>query len=74
MPLDLTHEFANYLRSRNHLAGDNNSLNGTALSQDQQTLHKLWGLTDLSANDFADEVSRFFKVSRIGLPHAEHLR
>jgi len=68
MSFDLTHEFANYLRSKNHLAADSNTLNGTASSQDQRTLHKLWGLTDLSANDFADEVSGFFRVPRIGLP------
>src|ERR1700730_13169727 len=68
MSFDLAHEFVNYLRSKNHLAGDGNSLNGTAQSQDERTLHKLWGLTDLSANDFADEVAGFFKVPRIGLP------
>ena len=68
MPFDLAHEFADYLRDRNHLAGDSNLLNGTAPSQDERTLHKLWGLTDLSAADFADEVAVFFKVPRIGLP------
>ena len=68
MSVDLAHEFANYLRSKNHLAGDRNSLTGTAQSQDERTLHKLWELTDLSANDFADEVARFFEVPRIGLP------
>jgi general secretion pathway protein E len=68
MPFDLAYEFANHLRSKNHLAGDSNSLSGTAQSQDERTLHKLWGLTDLSANDFADEVAEFFKVPRIGLP------
>lgn len=68
MSLDLTHEFANYLRSRNHLADDGNALTGTAPSQDPSTLHKLWELTDLSANDFADEVAGFFRVPRITLP------
>ena len=68
MSFDLAYDFADYLRSRNHLAGDSNAPNGPAQSQDERTLHKLWGLTDLSANDFADEVSAFFKVPRIGLP------
>src|ERR1700726_3916552 len=72
MSFELTHQFADYLRSKNHLAVDSNSLNGTAQSpaqsQDERTLHKLWSLTDLSANDFADEVAGFFKVPRIGLP------
>src|ERR1700732_4175825 len=67
MPTDLAHEFANYLRDRNHLAGDSDVLSDTAQSAVNRTLHKLWGLTDLSANDFADEVAGFFKVPRICL-------
>ena len=31
-------------------------------------LRKLWELTDLSANDFADEVARFYGLARVGLP------
>jgi len=68
MPTDLAHEFANYLRDRNHLPGDSNVLNGAAQSPLNRTLHKLWGLTDLSANDFADQVAGFFQVPRITLP------
>jgi general secretion pathway protein E len=68
MSFDLAHEFANYLRSKNHLADDSNALTGTAQSQDHSTLHKLWELTDLSANDFADEVAGFFRVPRVTLP------
>jgi general secretion pathway protein E len=34
----------------------------------ERKLHTLWELTDLSASDFADEVSRFFKLPRVGLP------
>jgi general secretion pathway protein E len=65
---DLAHEFASYLRGRNRLAADSNLLNGAAQSRDGRMLHKLWGQTDLSANDFADEVAGFFKVPRIALP------
>src|SRR5215470_12301796 len=68
MPTDLAHEFANYLRDRNHLSGESNVLNDAAPSPLNRTLHKLWGLTDLSANDFADQVAGFFQVPRITLP------
>src|SRR5215470_13380172 len=68
MPTDLAHEFANYLRDRNHLSGGSDVLNDTSQSPVNRTLHKLWGLTDLSANDFADEVARFFQVPRVALP------
>ena len=67
MPTDLAHEFANYLRDRNHLSGEGNVLNDAAQSPVNRTLHKLWGQTDLSANDFADEVAGFFQVPRIAL-------
>jgi len=68
MPTDLAHEFANYLRDKNHLPGDSGALNGAAQSPASRTLQKLWESTDLSANDFADEVAGFFRVPRIGLP------
>jgi general secretion pathway protein E len=68
MPTDLAHEFANYLRDRNHFSGDSSALSTTAQSPDNRPLHKLWGLTDLSANDFADEVAAFFQVPRVTLP------
>jgi general secretion pathway protein E len=77
MPADVAHEFANHLRRKHHLAEDsampNGAANGSAQSQSMQsqgdrTLHKLWGLTDLSANDFADEVAAFFQVPRVSLP------
>src|SRR5262249_20619868 len=34
----------------------------------EKTLRKLWEATDLSANDFADEVARFYGHPRITLP------
>src|SRR5690242_8488150 len=68
MPLDLAGEFAEYLRGRNFLAGGAKALDQTAQAQDERTLRKLWELSELSANDFADEVARFFDVPRIGLP------
>src|SRR5260221_3480576 len=68
MPTDLAHEFANYLRDKNHLPGDSGVLNGAAQPPANRALQKLWELTDLSANDFADEVAEFFQVPRITLP------
>jgi general secretion pathway protein E len=67
MGIDVAHEFANHLRSKNHLAGEVSLRDGTAAAS-ERTLQKLWELTELSANDFADEVAQFFKVPRIPLP------
>ncbi|HEU5272443.1 MAG TPA: ATPase, T2SS/T4P/T4SS family [Xanthobacteraceae bacterium] len=68
MPLDLAGEFAEYLRGRNFLAGGIKAFDQTAQAHDERTLKKLWELSELSANDFADEVARFFEVPRVGLP------
>ena len=67
MGIDVAHEFANHLRSKNHLAGEV-SLREGAAAGNERTLHKLWELTELSANDFADEVAHFFDVPRVPLP------
>ena len=67
MGIDVAHEFANHLRSKNHLAGEVSLRDGTAAGN-ERTLQKLWELTELSANDFADEVAQFFKVPRVPLP------
>jgi general secretion pathway protein E len=71
MPAEVAYEFADHLRRKNHL-GENSALpaggaNGSAPSPGDRTLHQLWGLTDLSANDFADEVAGFFQVPRVAL-------
>src|SRR5260370_31322069 len=68
MPTDLAHEVASYLRDKNHLPGDSSALNGAAQPPANRALQKLWESTDLSANDFADEVAEFFQVPRITLP------
>jgi general secretion pathway protein E len=68
MGIDVAHEFANHLRSKNHLAGEVVLRDGSSTAPDERTLHKLWELTELSANDFADEVAQFFKVPRVPLP------
>src|SRR5262249_62205019 len=68
MSTDLALQFANYLRDKKHLPGDGNVLNDAKQPPANRTLQKLWELTDLSANDFADEVAAFFRVPRITLP------
>jgi len=68
MSLDLAGEFTQYLRGKNHLAGAAKALDAPALTQDERTLRKVWELSELSANDFADEVAQFFEFPRVGLP------
>jgi general secretion pathway protein E len=68
MSLDPASEFAEYLRGKNHLAGAMPVRDPAGEPGDERTLRKLWELTELSANDFADEVAGFFEVPRVGLP------
>src|SRR3974390_1484713 len=68
MAFDLTSEFANYLRRKNHLAGEANALSLQTQERDDRTFRKIWEESDLSANDFADEAAEFFKFPRVGLP------
>jgi general secretion pathway protein E len=70
MTTNIVGEFALHLSSKNYISSDL-SLN-YGLSKDHNlelNLRKLWELTDLSANDFADEVARFYGLARVGLPH-----
>ena len=68
MAFDPASEFASYLRRKNHLAGEANSLNLQTQERNERTFRKIWELSDLSANDFADEVAGFFKLPRVNLP------
>ena len=68
MVFDPSIELANYVRSKNHLAGEANSLSLQTQSRDERTLRKLWEISELSANDFADKVAEFFQLPRISLP------
>jgi general secretion pathway protein E len=61
-------EFASHLARRNILTGDLLSKFGPADGTGgQKKLRDLWELTELSATDFADEVSRFYKLPRVSL-------
>jgi general secretion pathway protein E len=68
MAFDHTSEFANYLRGKNHLAGEANSLSLQTHARDERTFRKLWETSELSANDFADKVAEFFRLPRVSLP------
>src|SRR4029078_10216572 len=62
-------EFASYLARRHALTGDLLSKFGPADKPGREKrLRDLWELPELSANDFADEVSRFYKLPRVSLP------
>jgi general secretion pathway protein E len=62
-------EFAGYLLQKNYIAGHSTSkLDFKDGDGGDKTLRKLWELTDLSANDFADEVARFYSLPRLALP------
>jgi general secretion pathway protein E len=68
MSVNMSEEFAKYLVSKNYIAGDLISKLDLPNAQNSgQTLRRLWELTDLSANDFADEVSKFHVISRMNL-------
>jgi general secretion pathway protein E len=68
MSSDLAAEFASYLRRKGYF-GDLGASVGLPQAQDsERALRKLWEMTDLSANDFADEVSLFYRIARVNLP------
>src|SRR5215471_13303525 len=62
-------EFASYLARKYAITGD---LMGGPEPEGrpgaEKKLRDLWEITDLSANDFADEVASFYDLPRIHLP------
>jgi general secretion pathway protein E len=61
--------FVEYLASKQHLVAERNrGLDKPDTQSAERSLLKLWGLTDLSASDFADEVARFYTLKRLSLP------
>ena len=60
-------DFTGHLVRKGVVTGD--LLSGSVNKRTGPTrLRDLWELTDLSANDFADEVACFYKLPRLGLP------
>jgi general secretion pathway protein E len=67
-PLDSLDDFHVYLVNK-QLVGDRSSRFSSAEARKTgRPLQKLWQLTELSANGFADEVARFFALPRVSLP------
>jgi general secretion pathway protein E len=69
MTANIVDEFVNYLSARHFNAASLLSkLNSTSRRNGERTLKDLWEASDLSANDFADEVAQFYRLPRITLP------
>jgi general secretion pathway protein E len=59
-------EFASHLARKRFLTGDLTKISDE--SRDNKLLRALWQQSDLSADDFANEVTFFFKLPRFDLP------
>src|SRR3954453_18320817 len=69
MTANIVDEFVNYLSARHYNAASLLSkLNSTSRRTGERTLKDLWEASDLSANDFADEVAQFYRLPRVALP------
>jgi general secretion pathway protein E len=68
MSVNMAQDFAEYLVSKNYIAGGAIAkLDFPAGQSSGQRLRQLGELADLSANDFADEIARFFGLPRASL-------
>jgi general secretion pathway protein E len=62
-------EFAKYLTERHiNAATLLSKLNSSGRRADDKTLRDLYEASDLSANDFAEEVAAFYRLPRVALP------
>jgi general secretion pathway protein E len=69
MTANIVDEFVNYLGARHFNAASLLSkLNSVSRRNGERTLKDLWEASDLSANDFADEVAQFYRLPRVALP------
>src|SRR5688500_12807142 len=57
-------EFEQFLSSRYPFVSTASS---ESVAAQEKTLRRLWQLTDLSADDFADEVAAYYQLRRLGL-------
>jgi general secretion pathway protein E len=58
-------KFADYLSTKNYILGDSRP---DSIPSRELSLRRLWSLTELSANDFADEVGEYYGLQRLSLP------
>jgi general secretion pathway protein E len=69
MTTNVVDEFAKYLTDRHfNAAGLLAKLNSSGRPGGDKTLRDLWEASDLSANDFAEEVAGFYRLPRATLP------
>jgi general secretion pathway protein E len=68
MTTDISPDFAKYLLTKYPVPGDFAAKLGSRHGGEDTKLRDLWQLTELSANDFADEVARFYDLPRLSLP------
>ena len=69
MTTNLIEDFVKYLGERHFNAASLLSkLNSAPRRNGENTLRDLWEASDLSANDFAEDVAQFYRLSRVGLP------
>jgi general secretion pathway protein E len=69
MTTDILPEFAKYLLAKYPVPGDFAAKLGSGQGGGEDTkLRDLWQQTELSANDFADEVAEFYDLPRLSLP------
>jgi len=69
MTTNVLDEFAKYLTERHiNAAALLAKLNAGGRRADDKTLRDLYEVSDLSANDFAEEVAAFYRLPRIALP------
>jgi general secretion pathway protein E len=69
MTTDILPEFAKYLLAKYPVPGDFVAKLGSGRGGGDDTkLRDLWQVTELSANDFAEEVARFYDLPRLTLP------
>ena len=68
MAATIVDEFVKYLSARSLNTSDLLSRLNSGSRGGDKTLRDLWAMSDLSANDFADEVARFYQLPRVTLP------
>src|SRR5437588_2457896 len=69
MTTNVVDEFVKYLGERHlNAASLLSKLNSAPRRNGEKTLRDLWEASDLSANDFAEEVAQFYRLPRVGLP------
>src|SRR5262245_14467751 len=61
-------EFLGHLARKQAVTGDLLRNFADQAAHEKKKMRDLWELTDLSANDFADEIASFYQLTRLDLP------